>query len=311
MTVLLIHRDRRRPADAADLVLLAVLGPTPAADRAPHAGDVVHVELLAAGTGPDAVLARAHTLAARFAVRRVVAVDGRDQEVAARVRERAELPGPWTLDLLPFRDGAEMRYRARRGGLPVAPYCLPRDAAEAWAFAGRHGFPLVARPRLAERGAPRVLRSHGELADQLAAGIAAREAEQWLLERLPAGAPFHVDGLVVADGTLVLARPARGGPAGAPLDADDPLASRLVGVAERALRAMDRPGGRMRERAFRAEIVHTADDRLLLTGLTARPDDPDGAAFAALASADLHRPRGGAGSPAARDGRPAPLGVAA
>lgn len=298
MAVLIIHRDphepfpdRQRFAEAGeDLVVLAALGDAEPGGLRPIP-DVTHIEVLTDAGRPGAVLDRAHALAVRFGVRRVVALSDGDQHDAARVRERLGLPGIWTADLLPFRDRAEMRHRARRAGVAVAAGCLPRDADEAWAFARRHGYPLVARPRVGPGTVD--LRSTADLAGHLATGGVGRtDADLWLLEAAVPGRSFDVDGLV-AEGRLALAWPSWGRHDGSlgtdrMLDADDPMTPRLVDVAERALRAMDRPGGRMRDHAFHAEIVHTADDRLVLDVLAARPGDADTSeAFGERFGADL------------------------
>jgi biotin carboxylase len=64
----------------------------------------------------------------------------------ARVRERLEIEGMGTTAAENFRDKARMKDVLRAAGLPCARHKLLAAAADAWAFAGEVGYPIVVKP---------------------------------------------------------------------------------------------------------------------------------------------------------------------
>jgi len=64
----------------------------------------------------------------------------------ARVRERLGIPGMGVEQALNFRDKARMKEVLRGAGIPCARHALVRTVGEAFDFARRVGFPLVAKP---------------------------------------------------------------------------------------------------------------------------------------------------------------------
>ncbi|MEZ7003346.1 ATP-grasp domain-containing protein [Streptomyces sp. AD55] len=298
------HRSLARPAGTGDPSHLLVLhrnplGPFPYRAWLPdHTADLVvlaardRIELAGEKT-PDGTLgftrleifddfdseevdARALELAAAHGVTHVIALHEADLLRAARLRERLGLPGAWHADVLPFRDKALMKERARQAGIAVAPYARPRSAGQARRFAAERGFPLVLKDRLGFNSVGlRVLRDAAAFEECLADAYGAGEREDLLLEEFVPGRMCHVDGFV-ADGRTVAAWPSQyqydlasfasdpGPRIDVTLDRDDPLTPRLLAFAEKVLAALAPEGSRLRDYAFHMEVFHTPDDRLVL-----------------------------------------------
>lgn len=294
MSILILHRkplagfpyDRWLAGYHGDVVMLA------ARDMIEGGGEVVptgnlgytRLELLDDFEDEDLVCKRAMELAAEFAVSHVVAQTELVVLLAARLREQLGLAGPWTSDVLPFRDKELMKRRIRQAGIEVARYAVPRTAHEARAFAARHGFPVVFKPRDGVNSVGlRILKDEGELAGYLAGAYANGPRDDLLSEAFIPGRMCHVDGLV-HDNRVAVAWPSQyqyslssfGADPGArvdlTLDSGDPLTGRLLSLTERVLAAL-RPaeGGRMPGHAFHAEIFHAPDDRLVLSEIACRP----------------------------------------
>ncbi|MER6281949.1 ATP-grasp domain-containing protein [Streptomyces sp. NPDC059688] len=288
MTTLVLHRGSLRAnpyerwlADHGEkLVLLgsaeqlALFG-----EELPTGAPYLHAEVLADyDTGPH-VLARAAELVEEFGVTDVVACQEFDIERAAVLRERYGLPGQRPDTARVYRDKWEMKRAAARAGIPVADHTLLRSPGDLDAFADRHGFPVVLKPR---KGAlsvgVSVLRSREELRERL------REVElfdadgspQWLAEAFVEGSMCHIDGTVL-DGRIATLWPSqyqyaladfrdRKGRVDIALDVADPLARRLVAFGERVLRAFGGP----EHFAFHIEVFHTADGELVLCEAASR-----------------------------------------
>jgi hypothetical protein len=166
-----------------------------------------------------------------------------------------------------------------RAGIPVADHALLRSAADLEAFADRHGFPVVLKPR---KGAlsvgVAVLRTREELRDRLEEVelFDADGSPQWLAEVFVEGSMCHIDGTVL-DGRIVTLWPSqyqyaladfrdRKGRVDIALDLADPLARRLVGFGERVLEAFGGP----EHFAFHIEVFHTAGGDLVLCEAASR-----------------------------------------
>lgn len=291
MSVLILHRNPLEPFPydrwlhdyRGDIVVLV------ARDMIERFGEEVpggnlgytHLEVLPDFTDTEAVLHRAGELIIKYGLRHVIAHHEGDVDLAARLRERFGLPGPRTADVLPFRDKALMKRLAVRAGIEVAPHIVAHSAAEARAFAERHGLPVVLKNRDGYNAIGlRILRDRATLEECLTAVYADGPRDDLLLEAFVPGRMCHVDG-VVADGEIVLAWPSQyqydlasyGTDPGAridlTLDHDDPLTARLLKLIKRILAALRTPG--LRSHGFHAEIFHTPDDRLVLCEIACRP----------------------------------------
>ncbi|NLU73937.1 hypothetical protein HCC61_14820 [Streptomyces sp. HNM0575] len=292
MSILILHRNPFEPFpyerwlrdyDGEVVVLAARDKLELFGEQVPAAHGFAHLEVLDDFDDEELIRARALKLVAEYGTRHIVALHEADLILAARLREQLGLDGPRLADVEPFRDKALMKERLGRAGVEVARHTLPRTAQDAHAFAEQHGFPVVFKDRTGFNSIGlRILRDREELESHTARVLAGGDArDDLLMEAYVPGRMCHVDGLVV-DGRTVLAWPSQyqydlasyGTDAGArvdlTLDPDDPLTGRLLDVTERALAALRRPDGRMREHAFHAEIFHTPDDRLVLCEIACR-----------------------------------------
>ncbi len=293
MSILILHRNPLEPfpygrwlADYdGDVVVLAARNMMELFGEEVPTSDLGYARLALLDNFDDEelVLKTALELAAEYRVRRVIAHHEGDVLTAALLRERLGLPGPRFADLLPFRDKALMKARARQAGVAVAAHIVPRAAAEARDFAERNGFPLVFKDRAGYGSIGlEILNDSVGLERYLAQRFTRRgpPARDLLLERYIPGRICHVDGLVVT-GQTVLAWPSQlqyaqssyrtdvGPRVDLTLDPDDPLTGRLLKLTDQALAALQ--GGGLRDYAFHAEIFHTADDELVLCEVAARP----------------------------------------
>ncbi|KUN77869.1 NikS protein [Streptomyces bungoensis] len=288
MTTLVLHRGSLRAnpyerwlADHGEkLVLLgsaqqlALFG-----EELPTGAPYLHAEVLDDyDTGPH-VLERAAELVEEFGVTDVVACQEFDIERAAALRERYGLPGQRPDSARVYRDKWEMKQAAVRAGIPVADHTLLGSAADLEAFADRHGFPVVLKPRKGVLSiGVAVLRTREELRRRL------REVEllapdgtpQWLAETFVEGSMCHIDGTVL-DGRITTLWPSqyqyaladfrdRKGRVDMALDVADPLARRLVAFGERVLEAFGGP----EHFAFHIEVFHTTGGDLVLCEAASR-----------------------------------------
>ncbi|GIE49205.1 hypothetical protein Ani05nite_27390 [Amorphoplanes nipponensis] len=292
MSVLILHRNPLEPFPydrwlhdyPGDIVVLADRSrfapggePVPVDDR-----NFSRLEVLDR-FDTDVVVKRGLDLCGEFGVTHVIAHHEADVDAAAQIREHLGLDGPWTADVLPFRDKALMKQRVRRAGLDVAPYVLARDAGQAREFIAAQGLPVVLKDRAGYNAIGlHILRDEPATTRALAAAYAGGERDDLLLERFVPGRMCHVDGLVVG-GRTVLAWPAQyqydlasfGSDPGARIDLTfepgDPLTARLLDFAERTRAALTDAGSRLTDHGFHAEIFHTPDDRLVLCEMASRP----------------------------------------
>lgn len=293
MSILILNRfplepfpyDRWLADYHGDVVLLT------ARDRIEHAGEQVptgnlgytHLEVIDSFDDAEVVRKSALDLAIEFGTTRVITHHEGDLNTAAWLREHLDLEGARPRDVLPFRDKALMKSRVTAAGVEVAAHAVPRTAAEALAFAGEHGFPVVFKDRAGFSAIGlRILRDQASFDDYVTQAYGDEPREDLLLEAFVPGKMCHVDGLVVG-GRTVLAWPSQyqydlasfGTDAGArvdlTLDRDDPLTDRLLALTDQILVALKPAGSRLEDHAFHAEIFHTPDDRLVLCEIAARP----------------------------------------
>ncbi|WP_169982249.1 hypothetical protein [Microbispora sp. H10836] len=304
MSVVIVHRNPLEPFPydrwlrdyEGPVVILAARDRfEPFGERVPE-GDLGYTRL-ELFDHDDQVAGRVARLAAEYGATHLIGEHEADVLRVAALREELGLPGPRAADVLPFRDKALMKEHAARAGVEVAPHTVPGSVADVLAFADLHGFPLVVKNRAGFNSVGlRILRDRDALTAFLAETYGSqrderrdeqgnlRGAEQrddLLLEAYVPGRMCHVDGLVV-DGEVVLAWPSQyqyelasfgtdpGSRVDLALDPGDPLTGRLLELTGRTLAALRRPGGRLRDHAFHAEIFHTPDDRLVLCEIACR-----------------------------------------
>jgi ATP-grasp domain-containing protein len=130
---------------------------------------------------------------------RLVHVTEDDILRCATIRDRFEIPGLSYDDAVPWRDKYVMKRRVQAAGIATPEFCAPRHLDDAERFAGRVGYPVVAKPRL----------GFGSLGVEIVADRAAlsRLAGRWdatdiLLEEYTPGAVYHVDGFMHRGGVL-------------------------------------------------------------------------------------------------------------
>ncbi|MET9153839.1 NikS protein [Streptomyces griseoflavus] len=288
MTVLVLHRGSLRAnpyerwlADGEEKIVLlgsaeqlALFG-----EDLPTTAPYLHAEVLPDYDTSPRVVERAAELIEEFGVTDVVACQEFDIERAAELRERHGLPGQRPDTALVYRDKWEMKQAAVRAGIKVADHILLRTPGDLTAFAGRHGLPVVVKPR---RGALSVgvaiLRTEEELtAWPATAGLTGPDGEpQWLAETFVEGSMCHVDGTVL-DGRVATLWPSRylyalanfrdrAGRVDIALDTTDPLTRRLTAFGEAVLDAFGGPD----HFAFHIEVFHTDDDELVLCEAASR-----------------------------------------
>ncbi|SEQ29724.1 ATP-grasp domain-containing protein [Streptomyces radiopugnans] len=155
------------------------------------------VDVVPATDDPDAVWRAVSGLRARFgAPERVVALNEGDLDTAALVRERLGCAGQTPGTLARFRDKLVMNRTVEGAGIPVPAFADAPDEAAVRAFADRHGWPVVVKPRrgTASRGVV-LLESPADLPS-----LRTLPPEPRLVQEFCADAVFHIDGLWTGDG---------------------------------------------------------------------------------------------------------------
>ncbi|MFL6119472.1 hypothetical protein [Actinophytocola sp.] len=76
-----------------------------------------------------------------------------DLLVGAALRQKWEVPGPWTDQLLPFRDKYLMATLMSKAGVAVPEFAMVHDEPAVLAFADRVGWPVIVKPTLASSSA--------------------------------------------------------------------------------------------------------------------------------------------------------------
>jgi hypothetical protein len=177
---------------------------------------------------------------------RIVALKEDDLLVGAALRERWNVPGPRTEQVLPFRDKLVMVTAVARAGLPVPGFAPAPDADSVLAFAEAHGWPVVVKPTTGSSSLG-VVRVDGpaELA-----GLCLEEGPH-LVQTFNPHPIFHVDGSFDGDRVSVVRTSRylnncmdfRGGTVLGSVEESDPRTQQLVAdFAARVLHALtDRP----------------------------------------------------------------------
>ncbi|MFC6086603.1 ATP-grasp domain-containing protein [Sphaerisporangium aureirubrum] len=197
--VVVLHRWRDRYADYArylDHDAFVVTYVTTELGRRSVPGRAAGVARVAATDDFTEVRAAVAGLAARFGPpRHVVALNEGDLDTAAALRGELGCGGQDSAALARFRDKLTMVAAVAAAGLPVPATADAPDAAAVAAFAARHGWPLVVKPR---RGTASrdvlVMRSPADLSR-----LDGRPPEPRLVQTYVADPILHVDGVWTGD----------------------------------------------------------------------------------------------------------------
>jgi hypothetical protein len=190
----------------------------------------------------------------------------------ARLREDFNVPGLRPADLAVIQRKTGMKGLFEKAGVLSAPAHLLRDAAGARAFAGRTGYPLVAKPDVGV-GASRTWRIDGP--DALEALLAAPPTVDYVLEGFVEGDIVTYDGLADEDGRVVFdasLRYSRGIMDVVNEDTDvwyhaaRDIEADLADAGRRVVRAFG-----IRERFFHIEFFRRKDGSLLALEVNMRP----------------------------------------
>jgi biotin carboxylase len=226
-----------------------------------------------------AVEARVLDLARRYDFDHVVAMQERDLERAAQLRDMLGLPGQRMDSVVPFRNKVVMKDAVSSAGVRVPAYRPVECATDIVAFVAEHGLPVVVKPRDSSGSMGLETLETIEDLDAYLAGVDELLAgrSNLMIEEFVPGSMCHVDGLVI-DGRLVFAWPShylfrlasfrtdRGGRKDVTLDPDDPLGVRLLEFTDRVLAALPSP----RTFAFHAEVFLRPDGELVLCEIACR-----------------------------------------
>lgn len=222
-------------------------------------------------------------------VDRLVGTLEQAQVPLAEARARLGLPGLSVEAAQNFRDKARMKDLLRAAGLPCARHQLARSASEAWAFAARVGYPLVAKPP-AGAGARATSRigDAGGLGEALAVH-APTAAQPMLLEEFVQGEEHSLD-TVSLDGRALWHSISRYRPTPlevlrepwiqwcvqVPREVDDPRYDDIRSAGVSALRVLGMGSG-----VTHMEWFRRPDGSLAISEVAARPP---GAQFCSLIS---------------------------
>ncbi|MEV7970155.1 hypothetical protein AB0O34_29840 [Sphaerisporangium sp. NPDC088356] len=198
--VVVLHRWRDRYADYAaylDHTAYDVSYVTTAIARESVPDQAAGVELVAATDDLAEISAAVAVLAARLGPpRHLVALNEGDLDAAAALRGALGCGGQDSAALTRFRDKLTMAETVAAAGLPVPPFADAPDTASVRAFAARHGWPVVVKPRrgVASRDVL-VLRSPADLAR-----LDDTPVEPRLVQAFVADPILHVDGVWTGTG---------------------------------------------------------------------------------------------------------------
>jgi formate-dependent phosphoribosylglycinamide formyltransferase (GAR transformylase) len=106
-----------------------------------------HYEQIASVTDVPALTAAVRWVQDKLWVDRLEATVEAHTMAAAQVREACTIPGTSVRTAWLCRDKPSMKETLRAAGVPTAASAAVGSAAEAHAFAGQHGFPLILKPR--------------------------------------------------------------------------------------------------------------------------------------------------------------------
>ncbi|SDI71915.1 ATP-grasp domain-containing protein [Actinokineospora alba] len=212
----------------------------------------------------------------------VVALFERDLEVAARLRELLDVPGPRPAEIERVRDKVTMKELVVAAGLRVPRFTDVGSPEQVARFAEETGFPVVLKPRDGS-GSQGIylINSAASLAETLASPL-----ENYSCEEFIDATMYQVDG-VVQDGAVRVLRAFRllntcldytlGQPFGSVASDDPVLEKRLAGYSEVVMAALG-----VRDSVFHLEVfvvdrpadptaVPAAYDDLVFLEVAARP----------------------------------------
>lgn len=173
---------------------------------------------------------------------RIVALKEDDLLTGAALRERWNVPGSRTDQLLPFRDKLVMLARVARAGLPVPTFAPAPDVESVLAFAETNGWPVIVKPTTGSS-------SFGVVRLDTPADAAelSLDGGPYLVQAFDPHPIHHVDGSFDGD-TVSVVRTSRylnscmdfrGGTVLSSVEESDPEVRRVVAdFAERVLRAL-------------------------------------------------------------------------
>ncbi|MFE0703089.1 acetyl-CoA carboxylase biotin carboxylase subunit family protein [Streptomyces sp. NPDC058872] len=162
--------------------------------------DAAAVRIVAATDDRTETAAAVADLVARFGpASRLVALNEGDLDTAAELRVAFGLPGQTPEELNRFRDKLAMVRLADSAGVRVPAYASADTVEDVRAFAGRHGWPVVLKPRrgTASRGVV-LLRDTDEL-DAHEAMFRPGRHEPRIVQCFVPDAILHIDGLWTGD----------------------------------------------------------------------------------------------------------------
>jgi biotin carboxylase len=163
----------------------------------------------------EEVRAAVHALVGRHGLPAgIVALKEDDLLVAAQLRADWGCAGELPEDLLRFRDKYLMASAIAEAGLPVPEFAPAPDADAVAAFAGRHGWPVVLKPRTGSSSAGVTMLDGPEQLASTAASLVSSEVpsaawpEPMLVQKCNPHPIYHVDGVFTGD-TLATWRASR------------------------------------------------------------------------------------------------------
>jgi biotin carboxylase len=231
------------------LLLVAPRSPAALRDLDRHFAEVVEVDDFDSWS----VDVAAADLCRRHGARLVASLGEREVVRSARLREHLGIPGQSLACALAYRDKVRMKTAVAAAGVPVPAFEAVDRPQHLVAFAERHGYPIVVKPRT-EAGSLGIHYVHDEqaLRSMLASGLlpAAPDRSGHLMVEAFVDAPLHhVDGMM-HDGRVLHCWPSVyscGNAeavqellpiAGRQLGMDDPYGTTLVDLATRVIAAL-------------------------------------------------------------------------
>ncbi|MFD3567906.1 acetyl-CoA carboxylase biotin carboxylase subunit family protein [Streptomyces sp. NPDC058667] len=197
--VVVLHRWRDRHARYAaylDHRALRVTYVTTDLGRSSVPEEAAAVRTVRATDDPVETRAAVGELIERFGpVTRLVALNEGDLDTAAELRVAFGLPGQTPAELERFRDKLTMVRLVDAAGVRVPEYAAADTAEDVRAFAGRHGWPVVVKPRRGTASRGVLLLHAGDELDAHAGIFLPDRHEPRIVQSFVADPVLHVDGL--------------------------------------------------------------------------------------------------------------------
>ncbi|MCY7886617.1 ATP-grasp domain-containing protein [Bacillus spizizenii] len=216
---------------------------------------------------------RALELHETYSFNTIIAMSEYDLLRAGKLRTHLGLKGQSYESALLFRDKVLMKQRLEEQGIPVPHYRKIESPVDLYLFVQQFGFPVVVKPIDGSGSVDtKVLKNEKDMMKYLSKGLDGNVEVETFVD----GDMYHIDGLMI-DGHITLNWPSRyiNGClafqeeqflASYQLGADNPLTSRLIGIVEKALKALPSP----KTTTFHAEVFHTPDDKLVFCEIASR-----------------------------------------